>query len=83
MNPNLQQLQAYPFEKLAALKHGITPQTQRKAVLLSVGEPRHAPPQCVLDSLAENLGGLASTPVPVAMTRCVKRLHNGWQTAFN
>jgi N-succinyldiaminopimelate aminotransferase len=62
MNPNLQHLDAYPFEKLAELKRGVRPETRRKPVLLSMGEPRHEPPQIVLRALADNLGGVSQYP---------------------
>ncbi len=53
MNPYLDRLQAYPFERLGALKEGITPSPAYKPVALSIGEPRHAPPGFVLDVLAD------------------------------
>ncbi len=62
MNQNLHNLHTYPFEKLAELKNGIVPETSRKPVSLSMGEPRHAPPQIVLSALAENLGGVSRYP---------------------
>ena len=62
MNPHLSQLHPYPFEKLAELKRGITPETDHPAVLLSVGEPQHKPPAIVLSALIDNLGGVSSYP---------------------
>ena len=53
MNPRIYQLHAYPFERLAALKEGITPNPAYSAVALSIGEPKHAPPEIVLDVLAD------------------------------
>jgi N-succinyldiaminopimelate aminotransferase len=53
MNPHLQALEAYPFERLNALKAGVTPPPDHPPVMLSIGEPRHAPPGFVLDLLIE------------------------------
>ncbi len=61
MNPDLQQLQAYPFEKLAALKAGIVPPDQ-PPILLSIGEPKHPTPAFIREALIENLDGLARYP---------------------
>jgi N-succinyldiaminopimelate aminotransferase len=53
MNPHLAALQPYPFERLAALKAGITPEGNWPPVMLSIGEPKHAPPDFVLELLAD------------------------------
>ncbi|MDY0049853.1 MAG: succinyldiaminopimelate transaminase [Halothiobacillaceae bacterium] len=63
MNRDLDRLHPYPFEKLAALKQGITPPEDRAHIALSIGEPRHAPPEFVLRTLSEHLGGLAQYPL--------------------
>ncbi len=44
MNPALERLQAYPFERLAALLADATPATLAQ-IKLSVGEPQHPPPR--------------------------------------
>jgi N-succinyldiaminopimelate aminotransferase len=56
MNPDLDQLQPYPFERLAALKAGIAPPTDRSHIALSIGEPRHATPGFLVDALGSELG---------------------------
>lgn len=61
MNPDLDRLQPYPFEKLAALKAGITPPAV-SPVALSIGEPRHPAPAFVRDALAGNLAQLSTYP---------------------
>jgi len=53
MNPYLDRLQSYPFERLATLKAGITPDPAYKPVALSIGEPKHVPPGFVLDVLTD------------------------------
>ncbi len=62
MNPNLDRLQSYPFQKLRALFAGITPDPAHKAINLSIGEPKHATPELVKQALVDNLGGLANYP---------------------
>jgi N-succinyldiaminopimelate aminotransferase len=51
MNPLLNDLQPYPFERLNALKAGIVPPADHPSVMLSIGEPKHAPPDFVLEQL--------------------------------
>ena len=63
MNSDLNRLQPYPFEKLAQLKEGITPDEKLAHIALSIGEPKHAPPAFVLDELAKSLGKIASYPL--------------------
>ena len=60
MNPLLETLQAYPFERLRTLLTGTTPPA-KEPIDFSIGEPRHpaaAPPSPV--TLAE-IVGLAPT----------------------
>ncbi|HET9679128.1 MAG TPA: succinyldiaminopimelate transaminase [Gammaproteobacteria bacterium] len=62
MNPNLNKLKPYPFEKLATLKAGITPPAELPHIAMSIGEPQHAPPDFIIQSLHRNAAGLASYP---------------------
>jgi N-succinyldiaminopimelate aminotransferase len=63
MNENLKKLQAYPFEKLNALKAAVgTPQTDQAHIALYIGEPKHEPPAFVLDVLRDNLDKIAAYP---------------------
>lgn len=62
MNPNLQKLQPYPFQRLRELFHGITPDARYKPINLSIGEPKHETPALIRDALVQNLGGLANYP---------------------
>ncbi|MGH8337496.1 MAG: succinyldiaminopimelate transaminase, partial [Gammaproteobacteria bacterium] len=63
MNPDLNKLFPYPFERLAKLKQGITPPAHLPHIALSIGEPKHAPPEFVLQALRENLAGLGAYPM--------------------
>ena len=62
MNPDLQRLQPYPFQKLAALFREVTPNKDYRPISLSIGEPKHATPQFIKDALTANLDGLANYP---------------------
>lgn len=62
MNPDLNKLQPYPFQKLAALFREVTPNSSYRAISLSIGEPKHATPQFIRDALIDNLAGLANYP---------------------
>jgi len=62
MNPDLDRLQPYPFERLRALLAGVTPPAGVSAINLSIGEPKHATPQFIIDALTRAAGGLAVYP---------------------
>lgn len=62
MNPDLDTLQPYPFEKLKALKAQVTPPEHLEHIALSIGEPKHAPPEFVLECLRANLDKTANYP---------------------
>jgi len=63
MNPDLNRLHPYPFEKLAKLKAGITPNSELSHIALSIGEPKHEPPAFVLEELVRSLGKIANYPL--------------------
>ena len=67
MNPRLDQLTAYPFERLARLKAGITPPPALPHIAMSIGEPKHAPPAFVVDALRGALGKLDSYPATAGL----------------
>ena len=83
MNPHLAALHAYPFERLAALKAGLTPPPGLAHIAMSIGEPQHRPPQLVLDALQENLGRLGSYPttagVPELRAACAAWLERRYR----
>ncbi|KEA64734.1 N-succinyl-L,L-diaminopimelate aminotransferase alternative [Marinobacterium lacunae] len=67
MNPDLDRLQPYPFEKLALLKQGVTPPAGLEHISLGIGEPKHPAPPFVLDVLRENLDKVSVYPTTVGM----------------
>lgn len=62
MNPDLEKLQPYPFQKLAALFAVVTANPALRPISLSIGEPKHATPQFIKDALIAGLDGLANYP---------------------
>ena len=77
MNPRLDLLQPYPFEKLRLLFAGVTPNAALKPISLGIGEPQHATPQFIKDALTGNLAGLAAYPA-TGGTEALKTAIAGW-----
>ncbi len=74
MNPRLRLLQPYPFERLRSLNAAVVPPANKRAINLSIGEPRHKTPRLVLDALAAGGAGLANYPMtigPVALREAI------------
>jgi N-succinyldiaminopimelate aminotransferase len=67
VNPLLDRLQPYPFEKLRALLAGVTANSQLKPINLSIGEPKHPTPELVKRTLVEGLDGLSVYPATVGL----------------
>ena len=68
MNPRLDALQPYPFERLRRLVDGVTPPALRP-IRLSIGEPQHATPPFIRDALARHLAGLSVYPTTAGLNR--------------
>jgi N-succinyldiaminopimelate aminotransferase len=67
MNPALQDLRAYPFERLATLMAPLRPPAGLRHIPLSIGEPRHPPPAAVLATMSAALGELDYYPATRGM----------------
>lgn len=61
MNPDLQSLHPYPFEKLAKLFAGISV-ADKSPIALSIGEPQHPAPDFVRSVVADNTELLSRYP---------------------
>src|SRR3569833_3096166 len=68
VNPRLQLLLAYPFERLVRRKVGATPPVGLPHISMSICEPQHEPPSFVLDSLRENMHRLGSYPATAGLS---------------
>lgn len=62
MNPYLQQLQPYPFERLRQLVSDIKPNEQLTPISFNIGEPRHPTPELIKQALIANLDTLSHYP---------------------
>lgn len=62
MNSALENLQLYPFQKLAGLLKDLKPNTSLSPISLHIGEPKHATPEFIKQELANNLHELAHYP---------------------
>jgi N-succinyldiaminopimelate aminotransferase len=62
MNPNLNLLQPYPFQKLRQLFGGVTRDAILRPIELQIGEPKHATPGFIRQALVDNLDGLSTYP---------------------
>lgn len=62
MNPFLDRLQSYPFQKLSALLAGAQPTPDLTPISLYIGEPKHPTPEFIKRALVDNLEGLAVYP---------------------
>lgn len=65
MNPRLELLQPYPFERLRQLQADVVPNAQLAPISLGLGEPRHPAPAVVLEAMRGNLAGLSHYPATI------------------
>lgn len=77
MNPNLDRLQPYPFQKLTALLEGVPPPAGLRRIPLHIGEPKHPTPELIKRALVDNLDGLAAYP-PTAGSDALRGAIAGW-----
>jgi N-succinyldiaminopimelate aminotransferase len=76
MNPLLDRLQPYPFERLRTLLAGVAPPAA-PAIRLSIGEPQHPTPQLIRTALVDHLDGLASYPLTAGLDQ-LRETMAGW-----
>jgi N-succinyldiaminopimelate aminotransferase len=62
VNPNLEKLHPYPFEKLRQLFSGVVPNPEYSAISLGIGEPKHPTPAFIEKSLMHSVAGMANYP---------------------
>ncbi|MDH5183837.1 MAG: succinyldiaminopimelate transaminase [Gammaproteobacteria bacterium] len=74
MNPELDHLHPYPFEKLNAIKAEVSAPGDLAHIALSIGEPKHTAPHFVAEALISHLHGLSSYPLTkgsLELRRCI------------
>jgi aspartate/methionine/tyrosine aminotransferase len=67
VNPRLGSLGDYPFTRLAGLLEGVAPRSNLEPIVMTVGEPQHAPPALIAETLAAHAHLWGKYP-PVAGT---------------
>ncbi|MCB1695708.1 MAG: succinyldiaminopimelate transaminase [Pseudomonadales bacterium] len=82
MNPHLQQLHPYPFERLRQLFTDIVPPAGRAPISLSIGEPRHASPAFVLAEIAASLDRLSNYPTTAGIPQLRQAIASWLQRRF-
>ncbi|MDB5791185.1 MAG: succinyldiaminopimelate transaminase [Massilia sp.] len=65
MNPHLEKLHPYPFEKLRELFAGVTPNPELAPISLGIGEPKHPTPPFIEKALMHAVAGLSNYPSTV------------------
>ena len=83
MNPALNDLQPYPFERLRDLLSGCQPPADLAPISLSIGEPKHAPPECVLKALEANLLGVNRYPITMGSLELRDAIARWLQTRYS
>ncbi|RYY33320.1 MAG: aminotransferase class I/II-fold pyridoxal phosphate-dependent enzyme [Sphingomonadales bacterium] len=77
MNPLLERLQPYPFERLRELSAGITPSPDFAPISLGIGEPRHAAPALIEEAIKGAMKGLSGYPA-TGGTPALREAIAGW-----
>ncbi|MBS1186015.1 MAG: succinyldiaminopimelate transaminase [Burkholderiaceae bacterium] len=77
MNPLLDKLQPYPFEKLRRLFSDVQPNPAYRHVSLGLGEPRHPTPEFIKQTLTDSLNGLSNYPATLG-TEALRVAIAGW-----
>ena len=83
MNPNLDHLHPYPFEKLTQLKQGIIPPIDKNHIALSIGEPKHATPGLIHQALTQHADGIAKYPTTKGIPELREAIANWVSQRFN
>jgi len=77
VNPLLEKLQPYPFEKLRRLLDGATGNKNLKPINLQIGEPKHPTPELVTTALVRALDGLSVYPLTAGLPE-LREAIAGW-----
>jgi len=83
MNPDLQKLQPYPFQKLARLFGQVTPNAVLKPISLHIGEPKHETPRFIKEALTAALDGLAHYPTTLGSDALRQSIANWLARRYN
>ncbi len=82
MNPELDRLHPYPFEKLHKLKAQVVPPAGLPHIALSIGEPKHDIPDFVQPILTQQMAGFSNYPVTIGMVELRQTISDWLRTRF-
>lgn len=83
VNPYLDKLHSYPFEKLRLLFEQVKPNPEYKAISLGMGEPKHPTPKFIQQALVDNLDGLAVYPTTIGTPELRGAIANWLERRYN
>lgn len=83
MNPALDLLQPYPFERLRNLLKDQQPRAGLDPIALSIGEPRHQAPEFVARILADNLDKLSNYPATLGLAELRQAMSRWCERRFS
>ncbi len=87
MNPLLEKLKPYPFERLKNLFSDIPENTKYTPISLGIGEPKHATPGFILESITQNFKALSGYPPtigePALRQACADWLKRRYSVSLN
>ena len=83
MNPAITQLHPYPFQKLEKLLAEKPWKGEGDPIRLTIGEPRHAPPQFVLDVWQQALPQVAKYPTTIGTPELRDTISQWLKQRFN
>ena len=79
LNARLDAVGDYPFDRLRALLGDVSPPADLTPIPLSLGEPQHAPPAVLADTVAREFAGWSKYP-PMKGTEAARAAIAGWLT---
>ena len=82
MNPLLNKLQPYPFERLKQLFASVQPNENYAPISLGIGEPRHATPELVLNALSGATKALSAYPATAGLPELRQACVNWMQRRY-
>ena len=77
MNPRLERLHPYPFERLRELTADIVPSKDHRPIALGIGEPKHPTPALIEDAIRASMSGLSVYPATAGMP-ALREACAGW-----
>jgi N-succinyldiaminopimelate aminotransferase len=77
VNPRLDLLHQYPFERLRLLHQDLAPAAGLPPINLGIGEPQHATPDAIRDAICSNLDALGKYP-PTGGTPELRQAISDW-----